>query len=114
MFQPWMVWYGDTGITDLFIHDVEKAASEMQFIDAQLGHHETGRQDNAIRRSKVKWLTKDQHFYLVDTAYQFVINANKEAFGVDINDLPSLQYTVYDGKDKGYYDWHADVFWTMQ
>ena len=113
MFQPWMVWYGDTGITDLFIHDVEKAASEMQFIDAQIGHQqEAGSINEEYRRSKIKWIVREEYPHLVDVAWGFATSANKESFGVDITDLPSLQYTVYDGSNHGYYNWHADTFWT--
>jgi PKHD-type hydroxylase len=114
MFQAWQAWYGQAGVTDLYIDEIEKAAATMEFVDGQLGHHETGRKDESYRRSQIKWLQRDHFPFLVDVAFQFAVAANKNAFGVNITDLPQLQYTVYDGKNQGYYDWHADTFWTMQ
>ena len=33
------------------------------------------------------------------------------AFGVDLTDVWDIQYTIYDAKDDGHYDWHFDTFW---
>ena len=37
-------------------------------------------------------------------------NANNELWGFNIHALPEMmQYTEYDAKDKGHYDWHQDI-----
>ena len=113
MFKPLMVWYGTDGITDLYIRDIEKAASQLPAIDAKIGYEGgDGSANTEIRRSQVKWILRDEQPHLVDVAYSFSRAANKECFGVDITDLPMLQYSIYDSRDQGYYDWHADVFWS--
>ncbi len=63
-----------------------------------------------IRKSKIAWLShkKDIRNYL----FEFVQSANRKAYGFNVVNQADIQYTVYDGKEKGHYGWHVDVNWT--
>lgn len=69
--------------------------------------------DTNIRRSNVRWVLRDNEDF--KDVYSFVEDkfhqANINAFGADIRYIPSLQFTEYDSKVIGHYDWHEDVFW---
>ena len=68
-------------------------------------------EDKTFRRSKVSFLDRYQHSEIYDLVYNFVCEANNKAFGFDINRLETLQFTLYNEKDKGHYDWHPDTNW---
>lgn len=65
------------------------------------------------RRSEIRWVNaydannKD----IVDIIWYFAQQANRNAFGFDINYLNDIQYTVYNSDVEAKYDWHHDTFW---
>jgi len=63
-----------------------------------------------VRRSKITWLShrKEIRNYI----FEYVQTANRNAFGFNVVNQGDLQYTLYDGKEKGHYDWHVDIDWT--
>lgn len=66
-----------------------------------------------IRRSNIRWVLHENEdfkeiFSFIERKFH---EANANAFGADITFLPSLQFTEYDSKVVGHYDWHEDVFW---
>ena len=66
-----------------------------------------------IRNSTISWInygdeTFEDVWKFIERKF-FVANAN--CFGLDINYLPSLQFTNYKSSNEGHYDWHEDVFW---
>lgn len=66
-----------------------------------------GREDSDVRRSKVTLDVSQQ-------AQQLMLNytqiANRNVYGFDINGPMNVQFTQYEGKDLGHYDWHVDCF----
>jgi len=61
---------------------------------------------SSIRRTKVGW-TSDPD--LMGLATHFLRLANRDAFAVDIDYMPPLQFGEY--SQEGFYDWHYDVNW---
>lgn len=65
------------------------------------------------RRSELRWLPREEDIF--KPLFEFVSLVFKEAnqhFEVDVieNAFP-LQYTTYQGSNKGHYDFHSDVHW---
>ena len=61
-----------------------------------------------VRSSKVRWIG-DQ--WIRDRLWEFVKQANINAFGVDVMNVAELQFTEYHATENGHYDWHHDVHW---
>ena len=77
---------------------------------AGLGTNNDGFQDSEVRRSRIIWLSDQQ--WLKDYLYDsWIMEANREAFNVDVLKCCDIQYTEYHGSDQGHYDFHKDVFW---
>jgi PKHD-type hydroxylase len=68
---------------------------------------------DTLRKSEIRWLnTLDpNHRLVVDTLWNFFIDANRDHFGFDLNYMREVQYTTYHGEQGGKYDWHKDTFW---
>tara|TARA_Y100000361_G_scaffold107801_1_gene97634 strand:+ start:2376 stop:2993 length:618 start_codon:yes stop_codon:yes gene_type:complete len=67
--------------------------------------------DPSIRSSKVKWLEKLPQFKLLyERIAEQTMIANNENWNFDLHSIvENIQYTEYHAKDKGHYDWHADL-----
>jgi len=70
-------------------------------------------QDHQVRRSTVRWVdAKDKNsIFIHDLLMDYATLANRHAFGVEINQLHEIQYTIYNGEQEDFYDWHFDTFW---
>lgn len=113
MFRPWAVWYGN-GVTEDFVNLVNEEADKLEPEAGQIGHMVEGNYDDGVRRSEIRWFSGPYYRYFTDTLWEIAVTANKQAFGVDISDIPYIQHTTYNGNVSGYYDWHHDTFWTAQ
>ena len=63
----------------------------------------------AVRITHLAWLERNaqtQEFY--DRLAQIVLRLNTQFYRFALTGLENLQYTVYDGKEGGHYDWHID------
>lgn len=58
------------------------------------------------RKTNVGWVMDKE---LSDLAQEYILAANRNAFGVDVDYLPPLQFGEY--TDGGFYDWHHDINW---
>lgn len=69
--------------------------------------------NNNHRSSEIRWINPmdSNSKFIVDMLWYFAQEANKNAFGFDINYLPDIQYTTYNASENGKYDWHCDTFW---
>lgn len=63
-----------------------------------------------IRRSKVAWLkNNDEASWIYDKLGFIARRLNGQYFNFDMYGfVEDLQYTVYDGSEQGFYDWHMD------
>lgn len=65
-----------------------------------------GGTESDARRSDIKWLPV--HSPIGETIMGLARDVNKH-FNLDLSNVESLQYTEYDSKVLGHYDFHADV-----
>lgn len=63
--------------------------------------------NGTIRRSEIYFIQNNPNIksFLME---QFSI-VNRQCFGYDIKDVFDIQYSEYDAKYKGHFDWHEDV-----
>ena len=105
----WQMWQGgvDPTVCDRIILECE----QLQPMEAVIGDGRNIEQslNTQVRRSEVRWAG---HIgWIKNLVQDFASRANKQAFGFDISFLEDIQYTIYNGTDEGYYDWHFDTFW---
>jgi PKHD-type hydroxylase len=93
----------------------ERVADVHELKQARVFHTDENMSEEAlerlkkIRSSKVVFLS--EQVKVREVLYSFVCQANRSAFGVDITHVGDIQYTEYDAKENGHYDWHQDVNW---
>jgi PKHD-type hydroxylase len=110
MNQIWQYWQAH--INESIIADIQNLGELYPIADAGLGFDGTTSNNN-YRSSEIRWIDPN-HFqskFVVDMLWYFGREANKNAFGFDIDYLPDIQYTKYSADENGKYDWHCDTFW---
>jgi PKHD-type hydroxylase len=70
-----------------------------------------GKVDKSYRSSKIYWIPKNENtVWLYKHLIYFIQEANKIMWNFNISNLwDDLQFTVYDSKENGNYDWHMDI-----
>ena len=65
------------------------------------------------RTSDIKWINKEneQSSFIADILWSYAKEANRNAFGFDVDYFSEIQYTTYFGSEGGKYEWHHDTFW---
>lgn len=91
------------------IDAIKQRAEEVAFQNATIFSGEEKNDD--IRRSQVKWLSHDNA--TKQFLWQYIQQANRNAFGFNIDNLGDIQYTEYEETDEGHYDWHHDINWSQ-
>ena len=61
------------------------------------------------RECDIRWLNKDREKGLTDMIWNYVNQANRDSFDVDVRYINELQFTSYYGETQGRYGWHHDV-----
>ena len=56
--------------------------------------------DKNIRSSQTAFLAQNEHSKIYELFTDFAHKSNNAAFGFDINNIETLQFTVYNEKDK--------------
>lgn len=65
--------------------------------------------DPAVRNSKIAWLYRDNNTQWIFDRYDGAVQRlNSSFFGVDVEPLTMLQFTIYND-DGGQYNWHWDM-----
>lgn len=107
----WQMW--ESAIDDLTIKKIITECEYYQPMDAVVGEGSDSKKDQ-IRQSEVRWITPSDvnSQFITNLLWQYVRQANRSVYGVDVSDIFDIQYTIYHGKDKGHYDWHYDTFWS--
>ena len=113
MLAEWQLWSDESNILSKKTCDeLISVCLEMPGADATVGG--LGEVNRDLRRSRLRWLHRnDERFtglrgFILDRFE----TANRDAFGVDINYLPSLQFTSYYGDEEGCFNWHMDTFFS--
>jgi PKHD-type hydroxylase len=110
-FPPYAYW--DDGFTRSELDKLQAIALEAQQ-DAIVGYSndsgDTGRLDQDVRRSKVKWLLRnDENSWVYQKLGTIISNLNFYYFRFDIQGFgEDIQMTSYDSNIRGMYNWHID------
>lgn len=71
--------------------------------------HTTAVATNEIRRSKVRWLTADEHGWVHKKIWEIAVAANQK-YRFDITGIrEKIQLSIYDESEEGFYRWHMDT-----
>lgn len=105
MRKNWQLWSG--ALSDAQIDAITAKADALPDMNATIFADSKVNED--VRRSKVKWLTHDNE--VRDLLWGFVQEANRNAFGFDVQNVGDIQYTEYHATESGHYDWHHDIHW---
>ncbi len=101
MRQSWQLWEGALS--------KEKCEKYIEICKqtCTLQDGETFNSDIAHRQTKIGWTNLPE---LKQLAQNYGYEANRAAFGFDVNYIPSIQFGEY--TEGSFYGWHHDIDWT--
>ncbi len=107
----WQLWSNYFSVEEC--QRVKAAALLIEPREGIIGHGGVSRVDNEYRRSQVRWLDRQaqEWTWFYDKIEYLFRNSNHNAFGFDLSYFHEIQFTEYDSKYKGKYDWHEDLTW---
>lgn len=110
MNQIWQFWQGN--LQDNIVEDIINTGEQYPVADPGLGF-DGSTLNNDLRSTEIRWINPvhSQNDYLTNILWYFAREANKNAFGFDVDYMPDIQYTKYTAEQNGKYDWHCDTFW---
>ena len=109
MNQMWQIWY--TGASDETVNSIIQECETYPVSNATVGDTGSSIVDNQYRQSDLRWIDSVKSSWIKDILWNYAEEANRNAFGFDINYLKEIQYTTYRSDNNGKYDWHCDTFW---
>jgi len=64
-----------------------------------------------IRISPISWIRSDkpENTWIFEKIVKCIEEVNNKYFNYDLKEIQSLQFTVYDSEEKGFYDKHIDI-----
>ena len=110
MNQLWQYWHAS--LRDDQVKNIINVGDRYPSANAGIGF-DGSTQNNGVRSSEIRWINPydAQSRFITDMLWYYANEANRNAFGFDINYLPDIQYTKYTAEQNGKYDWHCDTFW---
>ena len=112
MKKMWQMW--KAVLSDDEVSAIIKECEYYNPEDAKIGADaKVSKSKSDVRRSTVRWVDVNDtnSKFIYDLIWRYAEQANRDAFGFDINYLRDVQYTVYEAKEEGFYNWHVDTFW---
>ena len=92
--------------TDEELDQILNLCKDLPLETGTIGDNEV--EDN-IRKSNIAWLRRNHNTEWIFTRYDGAVQRSNSCwFGIDIDPLQVLQFTVYDDAD-GHYEWHWDM-----
>ena len=95
-------------LDDTTVENLITECEKYSVYDATIGTDGTTQNDN-YRNSEVRWIGGNST--PSSLLWNYAKEANRNAFGFDIDYLKDIQFTTYNASDNGKYDWHHDTFW---
>lgn len=95
---------------------IKTYCDQLPKITASLGYGGDTYND-AYRSSNIAWVKPERNedplngAIIKDIMWDYVVLANRNAFGFDIDYLSDIQFTTYRADANGKYDTHIDTFW---
>ena len=110
MNQLWQYWR--RGVREHLIDTIHNVGQSYPIADPSLGF-DGSTSNNDYRSSEIRWINPNDHSakIITELLWYHAKEANRNAFGFDLDYLPDIQYTKYTAEDNGKYDWHCDTFW---
>jgi PKHD-type hydroxylase len=106
MRQAWQMWQ-----SQISPEECDKIIEQFRQLPpqgAQTFNNEGQLEDNPYRQSNVRWVDDSN---IRNMLWWYAQEANRLAFGFDVTDAGSIQFTEYSSEYSGKYDWHHDVDW---
>ena len=100
----WQMW--ESSVPDTVIDSIVKLGEDTDPQDGTI--FAKGAVDSNVRSSTVRWLYDRGVKSILN---DYVVLANNNAFGVNLNGHCEMQFTEYHASEGGHYDWHHDVHW---
>jgi PKHD-type hydroxylase len=110
MNQLWQFWHAS--LNNDQVKSIIDIGDQYPVANAGLGF-DGSTHNNGARSSEIRWINPNDPSsrFITDVLWYYAREANRNAFGFDIDYLPDIQYTKYTADDNGKYDWHHDTFW---
>jgi PKHD-type hydroxylase len=108
MIYMWQMWSG--ALSDSDVSNIIDASEQFPTQEANTGY-DGERKDTEFRSSEIRWVGKRQVPWIAELLWTYAQEANRNAFGFDIDYIKDIQYTKYPAEISGRYGWHQDTFW---
>ena len=108
----WQLW--DKGLPNELCDEIITESEKYKIQDATVGSDNAGAKlNNEVRSSTIRWVdpTVASSKFIHNLLFDFATQANRNAFGFNITSLHQIQYTIYEGEQQDFYNWHFDTFW---
>jgi len=91
--------------------EIQKITEILDKRELEKGLTGTGKgEESSARISDVRFFAPDEETFLIFDRLNYIIDEiNTDFFNFDLNGYDSIQYTVYNAKNHGKYDFHTDV-----
>jgi PKHD-type hydroxylase len=106
MQKIWQMWSGR--LEDQIVADIINICEKYPIQKSYMGY-DNNILDNQYRTSEIRWVGHEEN--IKNLMFGFAQEANRNAFGFNIDCLTDIQFTTYKGSDNAKYDWHCDTFW---
>jgi PKHD-type hydroxylase len=106
MKQAWLMWSGQISNTEC--SDLIYNLLKLPPMKARTFNQEGDLEENEHRSSIVRWVEDPQ---IKNMLWWYAQEANRLAFGLDVQNVGSVQFTEYSASQAAHYDWHHDVLW---
>ena len=103
MRQSWQMWKSQIKSQDC--NDLIYRLRELPPMQAQTFNQAGELEENKHRSSIVRWVEDPQ---IRDMLWWYAQEANRLAFGLDVQNVGSIQFTEYSASQEAHYDWHHD------
>lgn len=104
----WQLW--EAGLDSGAVDRIVSMCEQYPVTNPQLGFEGASSNDD-YRRSEIRWVNAAQSPDIKNILWSYIEQANRNAFGFDVNYLNDIQFTTYHAATNDKYDWHVDTFW---
>lgn len=103
------VWW-DNAFTNEQLEQICQIGDALELQDATIYGDSDKEATKEIRRSKVKFIEKQEDTSWIFDTFNYVGQSlNNQYYNFNLNGYENIQYTVYESSDEGMYDWHMDT-----
>jgi PKHD-type hydroxylase len=101
-------WYENV-FTDDQIDEIKKLSKDKNRCEPKKGEIENG-VDTKVRNSEISFIYSNstENQFIHQRLTDIISNVNSTLWNLDLSHIEILQYTKYNSKYKGHYDWHID------